>query len=389
MVRNWSILAITTTMLGIGCDDDADRPPDFDTDVPTTGATVPPSGDQEQPTPPTLAGCVRVDLVADQAERAQLVDPDLVNGWGIAHGDAGFWIPAEATGKVAIYDGTGLASSDLGVKSGSLDLGEGITGVARDLTGTLQLGGECAAGCGEQATARFVFASVTGQLIAVTTGLVAKIATIVDRSADGAVYTGVAIAGEGEAARILAADFANARIDMFDMSFKPCDLNGAFTDAELPEGYAPYNVAVLGEHVLVAYAKQSKVRGEEEIGAGLGIVSEFDLSGRFVRRVATGGDLNAPWGITLAPANFCQHTAAMLLIGNFGDGRIIAIDAATGKLMGPLNDATGAALAIDGLWGITFGAGAVGRPDVLYFAAGPADEAHGLYGRIEPVAITY
>ena len=40
-------------------------------------------------------------------------------------------------------------------------------------------------------------------------------------------------------------------------------------------------------------------------------------------------------------------------------------------------------ISIDGLWGIGFGNGAAAGPkNVLYFAAGPDDENHGLFGSI-------
>ena len=42
------------------------------------------------------------------------------------------------------------------------------------------------------------------------------------------------------------------------------------------------------------------------------------------------------------------------------------------------------ALSIDGLWGIGFGNGArSGDEHVLYFAAGPDEETHGYFGKVE------
>ena len=92
--------------------------------------------------------------------------------------------------------------------------------------------------------------------------------------------------------------------------------------------------------------------------------------------------LNAPWGIALAPANFGRFSNA-LLVGNFGDGRINAFDAATGNALGAL-DTDGTPITIDGLWGIAFGNGINAQPtNTLFYAAGPADETHGAYGRID------
>jgi uncharacterized protein (TIGR03118 family) len=114
-------------------------------------------------------------------------------------------------------------------------------------------------------------------------------------------------------------------------------------------------------------------------------VDVYDSSGTFLRRVATGGALNAPWGLTLAPGGFGEF-GGDLLVGNFGDGRINAYRVtAQGpySVHGTLRDTTGAPIVIDGLWGIDFGNGAAAGPTTsLFFAAGPDDEAHGLFGVI-------
>jgi hypothetical protein len=89
--------------------------------------------------------------------------------------------------------------------------------------------------------------------------------------------------------------------------------------------------------------------------------------------------------VALAPADFGKFSGA-LLIGNFGDGRINAYDLATHDFRGPLATAAMTPISIGGLWGIAFGNGVAGQPvNVLFFAAGPDDEEHGLYGRIEAV----
>jgi hypothetical protein len=42
----------------------------------------------------------------------------------------------------------------------------------------------------------------------------------------------------------------------------------------------------------------------------------WEVNGNFVRMAAVGGPLAAPWGITLAPANFGPFSGD-LLVGNF------------------------------------------------------------------------
>ena len=88
----------------------------------------------------------------------------------------------------------------------------------------------------------------------------------------------------------------------------------------------------------------------------------------------------------MAPADFGKFSNH-LLIANFGDGTINAYDLASGKFHGRLRTTDGKKLAIEGLWGISFGNGIADQPtNVLFFAAGPGDETQGLYGRIEPAA---
>src|SRR5439155_20780547 len=121
-------------------------------------------------------------------------------------------------------------------------------------------------------------------------------------------------------------------------------------------------------------------------GAGLGIVDSYDLRGLNVARIATFGALNAPWGVALAPAKFGALGGA-LLVGNFGDGRIHAFDLVSEKTRGALLDKNGRPIRIDGLWGMTFGDDMdAGLSNTLYFAAGPVDETHGTFGRIEVIS---
>ena len=123
-------------------------------------------------------------------------------------------------------------------------------------------------------------------------------------------------------------------------------------------------------------------------GAGKGYVSAFDFAGNFLARVASGGVLNAPWGIAKADPNFGAF-GGDLLIGNFGDGRINAFHEnadGTWTPSGTLKGLNGNPLFIGGLWAIQFGSGAAnnGQRNHLYFTAGPNGETAGLFGRIIP-----
>jgi len=118
----------------------------------------------------------------------------------------------------------------------------------------------------------------------------------------------------------------------------------------------------------------------------------FDTSGNFLQRAASGSPLNGPWGVAIAPANWGAF-GGDLLVGNFSDGKINAFDS-KGNALGALQDSTGKAIALQGLWAILFGNGkSGGDQNTLYFATGIANpnnsadtKTHGLLGAIAPPA---
>jgi len=205
---------------------------------------------------------------------------------------------------------------------------------------------------------------------------------MVNSSGMQANYKGLAVASTAFGDRLYAADFHNGRIDIFDGLFAPLSIGGAFVDPNLPSGYAPFNIVNLGGELYVAFALVETSTGDEITGPGLGFVSVFDTEGSLLRSLIHQGQLNAPWGMAIAPANFGQFSNS-LLVGNFGNGIIHAYDRQTGALRGILRRANGTPIHVDGLWGIAFGNGGLAGPaNVLYFTAGPADEDHGVFGRI-------
>ena len=160
---------------------------------------------------------------------------------------------------------------------------------------------------------------------------------------------------------------------------------GAFVDPRLPKHYGPFGIQTIGDQVFVTYAKQQHGSDDEAHGRGLGIVDVYDLDGKFLRRVAQHGQLNAPWGLTQAPDSFGRF-GGDLLVGNFGDGQINAYEKmGNGRFehRGTLRAAEHGKLSIDGLWALEFGnTGPNGNPNTLYFTAGINDEADGLFGTI-------
>jgi uncharacterized protein (TIGR03118 family) len=195
----------------------------------------------------------------------------------------------------------------------------------------------------------------------------------------GAVYKGLALDHSPFGPLLLAANFHDNRIDVFDGSFTRLPVELLFHDPFLPRGYAPFNVAEIGGSIYVSYAKQDADRHDDVAGPGHGFVDVFTNYGVFVKRLVSHGVLNSPWGLVIAPSSFGQF-AGDLLGGNFGDGRIHAFDPHTGAFRGTLLGTNGRPLVIDGLWGLLVGDAAAGGPDALLFSAGPDGESHGLLG---------
>jgi uncharacterized protein (TIGR03118 family) len=155
-------------------------------------------------------------------------------------------------------------------------------------------------------------------------------------------------------------------------------------DPGLPSGYSPFNIQAIDNKLYVMYAKVG-ADGEEEVGQGKGYVDIFNTDGTLDRRFISNGQLNAPWGVTKAPAEFWGPDAPgtnVILVGNFGDGHINAYSS-DGNFLGQLR-ASGNPIVIEGLWGIEFAPStSTAIPhNRLYFAAGPDDEEEGLFGYI-------
>ena len=335
------------------------------------------------------------DVVRDTATAGVAhTDANLVNGWGVAFNPNGFvWVADNGTNKSTLYDGNGVPQTLVVTINDGLVAGAHPTGIVFNggtsfvLNATVGGGafiGHGGYGGAASAVSPFIFATESGTLTAWSPTVDSAHAYVVyDGSAGGAVYKGLAIT-TGTTNRLYAADFHNRRIDAFDGAFNKIAVAGGFTDANIPADYGPFNIQAIGGQLYVTYAKKDPASNDEVAGAGLGYVDIFDMDGNLVKRlVGAGGALNAPWGVAMAPANFGTFSNT-LLVGNFGDGKINAYDATTGAWVGVLSKAGGQAIVIDGLWGIAFGNNLQNQPsNTLFYAAGPSDEAHGAYGRID------
>jgi len=210
---------------------------------------------------------------------------------------------------------------------------------------------------------------------------------IVDNSGKGAVYKGLAFGTNKHGNFLFATNFAAGTVEVFDKNFAPTTLDGNFSDPDIPAGFAPFGIANIDNNLYVTYAKQNAQKNDIVAGAGLGFVDVFTTDGVLIKRFASRGVLNAPWGVARATQNFRQFSGD-ILIGNFGSQGDFAgwINAFSGgadnDFQGALRDAQGKPLAIDGLWSIVFGTFLNSDADTLYFTAGPNQQQNGLFGRI-------
>ena len=303
-------------------------------------------------------------------------DADLVNPWGMSSSATSpFWVSDNGTGKATIYDVDPATNST--TKAGLVVTIPGagnVTGQAfNSASAALEFNGDA-----------FLFASEDGT-ISGWRGALGTSAEALQLASSDNVYKGAALGTIAGNAYFYAANFKAARIDVLPGSAGAPALPGNFTDPNLPSGYAPFNIVHLGSSLFVSYAVPDQAGTDDVPGAGNGIVDEYSLQGTLIRRVATGGFLNSPWGIAVAPASFGSF-AGDLLVGNFGDGTISAYDFLSTNFVGQLTDGGGQTIAIDGLWSLVSGNdGNAGSSESLYFSAGPAGEAHGVLGVLEPV----
>jgi len=353
LLRTASLLLAASSLLNGGCSDTSNN----------TG------GGPETP------GFVAANLISDQAGVATNVDPSLVNAWGLAMDARSFWISNNGSGVISVVAPDG-SPSKFSPAASVLDVGPGITGIVANPTSAFLIGPT-----GKRGAARMLVASETGQIFAINSDIAATPQLVIDNSSAGAIYKGITIylASDGSP-RLAATDFHNGRVDVYDSSFQP--IGTVFVDPNLRTGLAPFNIAAIGNVVYVSYAIQDADRKDDVPGLGHGRISVFDLDGHFLKVLEDGNQLDAPWGMALAPAEFSSALAGSLIVGNFGNGSLIAIDPSSG-LTSQLLTPSGHVLMIDGLWGLAFGDGQnVGALGSLYFTAGPQDETHGLYGRI-------
>jgi uncharacterized protein (TIGR03118 family) len=343
---------------------------------------------------PAQAGIARgsfhqTNLVSDIPGLAQAFDKDLVNPWGLSSSATSpIWVSDNNAGVSTLYNGAG---QKLGLTVEIPAPGGGPGGTP---TGTVFNPTPDFPVTNGTTTAKslFLFDTEDGTVLGWNPSVGGTKATIaidnsqaVDGAGDvGAVYKGLTNGSVGSNNYLYAANFRFGTVDVFNGQFHQVTWAGAFTDTSVPPGFAPFGIQNIGGLIYVTYAKQNAAKHDDVKGPGNGFVDVYTTSGALVKRFASGGNLNSPWGLAAAPSTFGNFHND-ILVGNFGDGRINAFTTA-GTFRGQLKSETNAPIQNDGLWGLRFGNGGNGGDvNTLFFAAGINEEADGLFGKIQNV----
>jgi uncharacterized protein (TIGR03118 family) len=320
---------------------------------------------------------VQKNLVTDKT------DTNLVNAWGISRSSTSpWWVANNGTNTSTLYSGEGIPfppGSPL------------IVSVPGAPTGTVWNGTmDFKLKNGKPAV--FLFATESGTILGWNGGTAAE---MVVPPHHNAVYKGLAVDQIRGVNYLLATDFRNGRVEIFDGQFNNVTRkfrrdpdhygdNDTFGLEICSRGFAPFGIQNLGGTIFVTFAKQDADKMDDVPGPGNGFVAAFTSRGRLIRILEHGPWLDSPWGLTLAPGDFSVFSRT-LLVGQFGNGTLAAYNIVTGRFLGLFLDPQNNPIKIDGIWGIGFGGGPdsnSGPFNTLFFASGPNDEKNGLFGTL-------
>jgi uncharacterized protein (TIGR03118 family) len=343
------------------------------------------------------AGYLQTNLVSDIPGLAQLTDPELVNPWGISYSATSpVWVSDQETNVSTLY----AVSSTLNVNKAKPGGTNGNIAIPQTMAGPQGPTGQVNNGTssfpvtngGNGMPAHFIFANLNGTVSAWDAGQMA----FVQATTPGATYTGLALGSVNTTPYLYAAnDAGTGSIEVFDGGFTNVSgttFAGKFVDPNLPAGLVPFNVQNIGGSLYVEYAPAGRAN-QTMAALGQGVVDVFDTSGNLIERLITGGNLAAPWGVALAPADFGEFSND-LLVGNFSylHSEINAFDPINGIFVGSIPIDVGAHNTPGGLWALDFGrGGSNGGASILFFTDGINGEAAGLFGAFtvpEPCALS-
>jgi uncharacterized protein (TIGR03118 family) len=346
------------------------------------------------------ADFVQSNLISDIPGMAQITNPNSVNAWGLVAGPTSpFWVANQGSGTSTLYSAANpqaqvvplVVNIPFNPADNPAPAHGSPTGIVFNTSGT----GFNVTENKKTDSSIFLFATTDG-VIAGWSFRVDPTHAIVGTTTPGAVYTGLAIGTDSKGDTLLyAADFADNTINVFDQNFHPVTtLPGNFTDPHLPAGDRVFNIQNINGQLYVEYAPFNPATGGVLPGQGNGVVDVFSTDGKLQQRLITGGVLNDPWGVAMAPANFGDFSND-LLVGNFGSGTINAFDPKNGNFIGQLMTSSGQPFDVEHLWALQFGNGsAAGPSNTLFFTAGLTSHfgagtgtPHGLFGSIQAVPV--
>jgi uncharacterized protein (TIGR03118 family) len=321
----------------------------------------------------------QTNLRSDLPGVATFTDPNLVNPWGMAPNSTGsvIWVSDNGTGVSTLYhqDGTVVSSLPLVTIPTAARNKDGAnpTGIVRNDTSFFQVTKN-----GNSQPAIFIFVSEDGSISGWNPTLDQTHAIIaVDNGTQlgskRAIYKGATLGVANGHNFLYVTNFHTGRVETYNGHFRQVNPNG-FIDPNLPAGYAPFGIRNIGGKIYVTYALQDAKAEDDVAGPGNGFVNVFDTRGNFVKRLISNGNLNAPWGLALVDGE--------LWVGNFGDGTINNYDPTNGTFIETISHADLTPVQIDGLWDLLPLVPPGTTTTRVYFTAGIADEAHGLFGFI-------
>lgn len=215
------------------------------------------------------------------------------------------------------------------------------------------------------APAKLIFDTLGGLIVGWNPHVSRHKGIVAYNNSGNAVYKGLALAPPNIGPYLYASNnMAGGGIDVFDPNFNLVKTFYPTTDSA---PYHPHGVDVINGKLYVTYAGMAM--------GGLIDVCDLDSSSPTsptcvpFASSTSDADINAPWGIALAPPNFGDFSND-LLVGNVNNGKIVALDPTTGALVGVLEKADGSPISYLGMWDLDFETGRNGR-ERLYFAAGP------------------
>jgi uncharacterized protein (TIGR03118 family) len=190
----------------------------------------------------------------------------------------------------------------------------------------------------------------------------------------GARSTKVLPSGRTYMVILFATNLAAGSVDVFDQNVALATLDRNFSDPDIPAGLAPFGIANIDNNLHVTYAKQNAQKNDVIPGAGLGFVDVCTTDGVLIQRFASRGTLNAPWGIAgdaeFRPVQRRHPHRQFRLAGRSSRPDQACSGGENNPFLGPLLDAQGKPISIDGLWPIVFGTFLNSDPDTLYSLRG-------------------